>query len=174
MPVPQHPMPAQLIAAPKNLPQQSLPHVFNEIKSRMDAILNTPEKIQVYNILFGYPGIKREEILSVLSVWPPSTVVNPDEVMLKIIAKRQVTGFFALTSHELLPFIANINACPACQIEESQLSMYQRMENEQMALAAIASEEEGDLAKVLGSYKHAIYSTVQYMRLLTLSLLRNY
>ena len=41
-------------------------------------------------------------------------------------------------------------ACRLCQTEESQLSMDQRMENEQMDLAVIASEEERDLAKVLG------------------------
>lgn len=108
VPIPSHPLPAQPIAAPKALPQQSLPHVFNEIKSRMVAILNTPEKVQVYNILCGYPGIKREEILSVLSVWSPSTVVNPDEVMLKIIAKRQVTGIFVLVPHVIYNFLKQI------------------------------------------------------------------
>ena len=96
VPKPPQQIPVQPVA--RVIPQQSLSHVFKEIKSRIDAILNTPEKLEVYNIICGYNGIKKEEILNVLSVWPPSSVVNPDEVMLKIIAKRQVTGVFALFS----------------------------------------------------------------------------
>ena len=61
-----------------------------------------------------------------------------------------------------------MSGCPECQTEESQLSMDQRMENEQLDLAVIASEEERDLAKVLGDYN----MRVQFMRLFTLSLLR--
>ena len=86
------------VPASRALPKQSLPHVFNEMNSRIGAILSTQEKREVYNILCGYPGMKKEEILNILAVWPPASALNLDEVMLRIISKRQVTCDFVLNS----------------------------------------------------------------------------
>ena len=80
----------QPIPQPAKASQQSLPKVFNDINSRINSILNTPHKKEAFNVLCGYKGIKKEEILTVLANYGPNTAINPEEVILAIVANRQV------------------------------------------------------------------------------------
>jgi len=82
--------------------------------------VNSISKQQVFSKLIGYPGIKREELLLILSQFSPYDTVKAESVMMRIVAHRQ----------------------------EQQNRELQRKENELYDQAVMESEKERDAVKI--------------------------